>query len=440
MGRRATRVVAATPEAIKKKLREAQGSRIEWRVQGRPGLVVISQKDGGGVFWQFYTSKTDGKPKKLRLGAFPALNLAEASRLSLDVRNRIERGEDPSAERQAQRASLTFKELGEKFLAEGPLASNTKQTYRWTLEKDVFPVIGSKPATAVTADDVFIICRTIKARGKAVQTQRTKTTIGGVFKWGVAQGHVKQNPAKDVPNQQEVESRRERVPTDAEIAAIWRAPDGSRMTVAMKLIIRLAILTGQRRSEVAGARLDELHNLQTDQPTWTIAASIAKAGRIVQEGRMKNKSAQNVYLSREAAALFKEAINTCSDGVYAFPADKTRIEGGKTRLPHIHGESVTKAMTRIREKMGIADLTVHDMRRAITTFLGERDDVSDRILDDILHHQSTAVSVVTRKHYDKAKREVALRRAWQLWADHVMEVVTTQVVPETHDEAAPHTL
>ena len=59
-------------------------------------------------------------------------------------------------------------------------------------------------------------------------------------------------------------------------------------------------------------------------------------------------------------------------------------------------------------------------RRAITTFLGDRDDVSDRVLDMILHHTRDDV---TGAHYDKARREKQLRKAWQLWANQIEKVV-----------------
>ena len=71
--------------------------------------------------------------------------------------------------------------------------------------------------------------------------------------------------------------------------------------------MQLAILTAQRRTEVAGARLSELQGLDTSNPVWVIPGDVNKRGKII-EGRTKNGREQKVPLSSEAAALFRKAI------------------------------------------------------------------------------------------------------------------------------------
>lgn len=180
----------------------------------------------------------------------------------------------------------------------------------------------------------------------------------------------------------------------------------NRLSQAMKLILRLAILTGQRRSEVAGARVDELVGAN-----WIIPADVVKRATIAKEGRMKNGTEQRINLSAEAAALFREAVIDCSDGTYLFPANDRRIaEGKRTRLPHIHGESVTMAMSRLREDAGIEDITVHDMRRAMGNWL--KDNGHGREVRDLmLSHQDQSVDA---QHYsNSARMESQCREAWQ---------------------------
>ena len=75
----------------------------------------------------------------------------------------------------------------------------------------------------------------------------------------------------------------------------------------MRLIIQLAMLTGQRRTEVAGARLSELHGLEGQEPAWIIPGDVNKRGNIL-EGRTKNGREQRVPLSRQAAELFRRAV------------------------------------------------------------------------------------------------------------------------------------
>lgn len=431
---KAKKRVVANIEAIKRKIREQKDQpQAEWRVEGHDGLVLITRPSGVGIFHFFYRPQLGGKQRKPKIGEFPTVSLADAIRSAMELRLQVEKGGDPALDRAVQKASMTFKELAEKFLAESDLADTTRQTYTWTFKKDVYPIIGDKPASTVTADFIFAICDSIRKRGTTRQQQATKTAIGGVYKWGITRGYVKTNPTRDVPNQAEGKSERDRVPTDAEIAALWNAPDGTRMSAAMRIIIRLGILVGQRRTQIAGTRAVELRDLDGERPMWVIPARATKRGKAVGSARTKNAEAQTVHLSTQAAALFAEALGTCSNGEYVFPADTDRVRNGKTRKPHIHGESVTKAITRARTEddalkqaranaaadvgaSEIEELTFHDLRRAIASYLGNREDVSDRVIQMILHHEPDDV---TGRHYDKAKREAQLRRAWQLWADHV---------------------
>lgn len=257
MPRQSINAIAATTEAVKKKIKEGKGlPPKEWRVAGHTGLVLVTRPTGAGVFFLIYRPHIGGKQRKFRIGAFGPTTLADATAKALGARAEISQGKSPADDRARQRASLTFKEVAEKFIsAEGPLKANTRQTYRWTLDRDVYPAFGDKPATAITADDVHNVCVKIKARGSDTQAQRTKTTIGGVFAWGKRERFVTENPARAVANQQSRRSVRTCTPSDDELTSLWQSLDKpSRLTLAMKLIIRLAILTGQRRSEVAGTR------------------------------------------------------------------------------------------------------------------------------------------------------------------------------------------
>lgn len=414
MPRVAKNTIPANVAAIQKTVTNAKGqAQREWRISGRDGLTLITQPSGTASWWFIYRLP-GAKQQKLKLGAYTAVTLAEATQKAREALAQVGNGIDPGGSKRPVAGALTFEELATRFLAENPrLAASTRTNYAATLKADTFPHIGTKAATAVTTDDVVAICRVVKDRGALVHAQRVKAIIGGVYRWAIRNSLMKTNPTLGVPNQQELASSRDRVPTAAEIGMLWRTIDATpRLSRSMKLIVKLAILTGQRRGEVAGARVDELKD-----DTWTIAADAVKAGRIVTEGRMKNGRQQVVYLSRQAKALFDEAMTHCSDGTYLFPADTSRHD--VTRVPHINGESVSRAIRREREKVGINDLTIHDMRRGITSYLDEQG-VDQRLLMDMLHHTP---GDVMNKHYNRADRSARLRDAWQLWADYVEDAV-----------------
>jgi integrase len=153
--------------------------------------------------------------------------------------------------------------------------------------------------------------------------------------------------------------------------------------------------------------------------------------------RMKRKDREQVLpLSKEAAALFVEAIAIAGDRAKetgcVFPADLSRVAkkvAATPRTPHINRESASRAMDRLCDDLGIKGLVLHDMRKAVTTHLRETHHTPSDVCDLILHH---APRGVTGSHYDFAILEGPVRKAMQQWADHI--AVTTG---QRKAEAAP---
>jgi integrase len=173
-----------------------------------------------------------------------------------------------------------------------------------------------------------------------------------------------------------------------------------------RTILRLAVLTGQRNSEVAGAMKSELR-LDSANPQWRIPSERMKA---------RNRE-QIVPLSTQAASLFSRTLELAGEeSVYAFPGTTHGRRGGTRRAEHISQETISRAMKKARELAGVNDAWVHDLRRCVTTWLREHRHVSSDICDLILHHSREGV---TASHYDFATLEGPVRRALQEWADHV---------------------
>jgi integrase len=423
MGRKATNVIAYNDQAIRRAVKEAEGRpRGEWRVAGVDRLVLMTQPTGTGTFFVFYTG-AGGRRRKLRLGEYhpERFTLREARGRALDALATINRGADPVAEADARANALTFKALAEKFLAEAPhLAATTRRNYRQYLEKAVFPAIGGLPAAEVTADHIVAICKGIEAGGAHVQSQNTKTAIGGVYRWAVRERLVKSNPCAGIGRRSPLVART-RTPTDSELATLWATISDTSSTVSqpMRLILQLAILTGQRRTEVAGARISELHGLETDAPVWVIPGDVNRRGKII-EGRTKNGREQRVPLSMQAAALFRKAVALSGGGEHVFPADLSKVKiGNEPRMQHTHGGSVTSAMRRLRAAAGVDDVSVHDMRRAVSNWLKDQG-VSREVRDLVLNHKDASI---TEAHYsNSARMEKQVRAALQAWSDHVWSI------------------
>ena len=163
-------------------------------------------------------------------------------------------------------------------------------------------------------------------------------------------------------------------------------------------------------------------------PTWIIAGDTNERGKIIR-GRSKNAKAQRVPLSKQAAALFREAVKgarQCSDSAKAdcvFPADLGKVaKGTSTVMPHIRGDSVSRAVLRFRKRAGLSDLTTHDLRRAIATWCGDNG-VRPDVIDAILSHKPKDV---TRLHYNLSTLDPLVRNALQGWADHLDRLVADE--------------
>jgi integrase len=168
------------------------------------------------------------------------------------------------------------------------------------------------------------------------------------------------------------------------------------MSPAVTIIVRLALLTGLRRTEIAATRKDEL-NLTSASPLLTIP-----------RGRAKNRNSHRVPLSAHAAALFRQAIEKADSSDFVFP--------GEHGASHIASRSVSKAMERTRAKLGIKDITMHDLRRTVGTFmsqLGVPKDVRERILN----HGGKRKGSLTEGVYNLYEYDAEKRAALELWAD-----------------------
>lgn len=412
----------------------------EWRIEGERGLVLRCQASGTATWWFIYSMTIGGirKLRRIQIGRRDAVTLAQARKAALDYRTIVEAGGDPVADAKSRRSALSFKAMAERFIEESPrLSAKTRLVYRAALSKDAYPVIGMLPAAEVTRAHVLEICQRIEARAKAkgngtgVQSQRTKTTISGAYTWAVSQGLVPDNPCIGIARRS-ITVARTRNPSAADIAALWTtaaSPKG-KLSKAISLIIRIAIVTGQRRDEVAGCRVAELADLDGASPLWIIPGDTNRRGKII-EGRTKNGREQRLPLSRQAVALFKTALAECSDGQYVFPADLSKIKHGKEpRAQHIHGESVTMAMRRLRAVAGVDDVSIHDMRRAISNWMKDQG-IGREVRDLALNHLDPSVDA---RHYSgSARMEVQVRAAMQAWGDHIEQIVVGGSVAEPLD-------
>ena len=402
-------------------------SRQELRDGEVKGLILRITPAGDKSWSVLYSRQSDGKKRRITIGPYPAVTLEMARREALAILANIARGEDPAGEKQAKRAeqidTLTFNVLADKWLekhARTKLNPRAVVEYERSIRNDLRPAIGTMAADAVTKRDLILKVRDkIAARGALVHADHAISMASRIYAWAVDEEYVDMNPAYKIPKAAAGPSVRDRVLTDAEVRAFWVGLDRAPIGLPMQFLLRIILLTGQRRTEVAGMRRDELN---LDTALWTLPGNRIVKGKLA-HGRTKNGREHAVPLSGGAMTLIREAIALSGESEFVFPSPRD-----DARVGHIHGEAVSKAMRRLRATILEAeDITAHDLRRTLRTFLGEHD-VPDEVADRVLNHTRPGVG---NQHYNHARMQPQVRNALDKWATHVERLVATAASGET---------
>jgi len=433
MPAKAKNMVAANVEAIathiRKIDRQEPGSKLEWKVTGVPGLSLVRTPNGVWSWSLRFVAGAGARRRQVRRtighASGPAAKLlsdAKAEALKVATNGPQGFGDDGDPKQ-------TLKELFdafEQFNLNTPKgrAPRTLRNYRWVLSKDMFPTLGHVPVNELTSLDFAKALTKVEARSPKV-AHECRSALGSLFKWADKRFLVSGNPIKGLGFISQSEPR-DRLITDDEMAGLWKAIDDPEFgaTKGMRLLLKLAVLTGQRNSEVNGARRSELHIGPTvANPYWQIPRARMK--------RKKGRLDQYVFLSSQAAALFQEALQLAGDDSdVVFPAQPRGRHSHQTiDQEHITQESVSRAWARLRKLAKVKGANLHDSRKALVTYLderGERSDILDRILDHAAGHHSGQRNSVTETHYVRSVLADPLRTAWQRWANHIEAMVASK--------------
>jgi integrase len=299
------------------------------------------------------------------------------------------------------------------------------------IDADLRSSIGEMAAGLITKQDVILKVRDkIAGRGARVHADHVVGMVSRIYSWAIDEEYVENNPAYKVRKAAAGPSIRDRVLTAEELKLFWAGLDKAEMSEPLRLIFRLALLTGQRRSEVAGMRKCEINN---EDKLWVLPGDRMENGRTI-HGRTKNRRDHMVPLTDAAMDVVLKAIALSGDSEFVFPSPVR-----DARVGHINGEAVSMAMRRNRSRaFGVPDMRTHDLRRTLRTFLGEQG-IPDEVADRVLNHARPGVG---NQHYNHAKMLPQVRGALELWASHVEATciepkmkrpagVATSVVPAT---------
>jgi integrase len=200
------------------------------------------------------------------------------------------------------------------------------------------------------------------------------------------------------------ENRRDRVFTTDEISAFWIGLDRAKIAEGTKLILKMQLVTGQRKGEIVSAAWEEID--LTDK-WWTIPPEKAK-----------NKMAHRVPLAPLALELLQAAKSLSGDSPWVFPSPRA----GK----HITPEAVDHALRRPGLDLGF-DFVPHDLRRTMASLMTGMG-IPRLVVSKILNHAERGVtSVYDRSSYDRQKKQAM--ESWGHKVKALVEGTESKVIP-----------
>ncbi|WP_438266354.1 tyrosine-type recombinase/integrase [Desulfolutivibrio sulfoxidireducens] len=333
----------------------------------------------------------EGDRKRMHLGRYPSMSLAEAREVHGKALADVERGVDPGAvareAKRARKAAPTFGELLDELWDIELRHKKSGAETRRLMDHDVTPAWGKRRVQDITRRDVVLLLDSIRARAP-ITANRVHGALGRAFNFAAERGIIVDSPCTRI--RKPVEKPRERVLTDDEIRAFWRGLDSIDVYPATRLALRLILVTGQRPGEVAGMRWAEVAD-----DWWTVPPE-----------RMKNGLEHGVPLVATALDLLEQARDFPGGDEYVFASSRG---GGKKPITV---RSLARSVTRHCEEMGIASrFTPHDLRRTLRTRLAELG-VDDVVAEKVLGHQLQGILKVYNRHDYAAEKRAALL-AWE---------------------------
>jgi integrase len=365
------------------------------------GLYLQVEPSGGKLWRMKY--RVDGREKKLSIGAYPEVSLAEARKRRDEAREQLAAGKDPSREKQQAKyraqveAANTFgeiaEELIEKRLREG-MSSATAARSRYYISRmgSAFPRL---PISSITPPEILGVLRRIEAKGNYETARRVLQLAGRVFRYAVATARLASDPSRDLRGALTAPTPKHYgAITDAKRAGeLLRAIDGYDGQVLTKLAMQLAPHVFVRPGELRHA---EWEDIDLDGALWTIPAE-----------KMKMRKAHRVPLSSQSVGILRLAHVITGPSGYVFPSIRSAARP--------MSENTVNAGLR---RLGFSgdEMTAHGFRAMASTLLNESGKWSPDAIERALAHGDDDRVRAAYHRGAHWKERVAMA---QWWSDHL---------------------
>lgn len=377
------------------KLRAAKPRDKPYRLFDGLGLYAEVQPSGS-ILWRL-KYRHAGREKRLALGRWPEVSLAEARRRREEARRSLAHGTDPTEARAT--AAVTFRlvavEWGERYLT--TKAEKHRVSVSRRLARDILPYLGDRPVAEIAAPEVLALACRIEARGAMETAHRAVQNVGQIMRYAVATGRAEADPTASLRGAlAPVPTRHMAAPADdpARVGEILRAIEAFRGSAVVAAALRLAPYLFVRPGELRTMRWQDV---DLDRAEWRFTAS-------------KTRTDHVVPLARQAVAILADVAPLTRDlpGGWVFP-------NGRSVLRSLSDAALNAALRRL----GIdtrKELTSHGWRAVARTMLHERLGFPAEVIEAQLAHR---VPDALGRAYNRTRFLEQRRAMMQAWADYL---------------------
>jgi integrase len=365
-------------------LESNESERIVWD-DDLPGLG-LRMRVGGSRNWVFQY-KVGDKQRRMTLGALSAMPLVKVRETAGELYAKVKLGQDPAAAKEEAKANATetFEPIARQYLArkEGSVRS------RYHHEIERYLLVNSKPLhgmaiAGITRRNIAVL---LEDHSDSVASQ-LRATLSAFFTWTMKGGLTETNPVTATNRTQP--KKRKRVLSTEEIRKVWAVLEGD-----YKDIVRLLLLTGQRREEIGKLCWSEI--------------DFGKGLITLSPERTKNKHEHVIPMSEQVKAILKgRNLIAGRDLVFGYG------KGGFSEW--------SRAKKKIDDRIAIPAWRLHDIRRTVATGMANDIEILPHIIEAVLNHTSGhkagVAGIYNHATYLKEKTE-----ALNKWAAHLLGVV-----------------
>jgi len=395
-------------------VRQAKGQAKPVKLADGGGLYLLVKPDGHR-YWR-YDYRYAGKRKTLALGVCPDISLADARKAHQQARETLAKDIDPGEAKRIERITrhLASADSFEAVATEWYEAklSEKSDSYRdrtqRLLKNDLYPPLGNRPISQITAPELLMALRKVEARGAVDMAHRAKQTAGQVFRYAVATGRAERDPSADLKGALKSKTKKHHaaITEPVEVGKLLLAIDAFQGTPVVKTALQLSPLLFQRPGEIRGMEWTEI-NWEAEQ--WEISAD-----------KMKMRQPHIVPLCNQAVDLLKEIYRLTGRGRYVFPSAR----GGSRPLSENGVRTALRTMGYDNETM-----TPHGFRAMARTIM---DEVLNYRVDWIEHQLAHAVRDANGRAYNRTAHLPQRREMMRNWADYLdnlkVQAISSNVV------------